>query len=61
MHTATMHHKFHVHNVNTNQYCVLMGHDAMFLLNRYTHFGQTCYLHHTGMCIPNYMVSCPRK
>jgi len=24
-----MHHQFHVHNININQYCVVRGHDAM--------------------------------
>jgi len=34
MHRATMHHQFHVHNMNTNQYCVLMGHDAMYFIKQ---------------------------
>lgn len=34
MHKATMHHQFHVHNMNTNQCYVLMGHDAMYFVKQ---------------------------
>jgi hypothetical protein len=34
MHRATMHPQFHIHNMNTNQYYVLMGHDDMYFVKQ---------------------------